>query len=121
MEILLAADQSGTRPQIAAVVDYPTAPTWLVGAAGAGGLADLRERRVAIEPGPLHIQLLALALASVRMSIRDVILVPMPQNAMPNAFADGLVSAAVCFRPSRTASSRLAARCCSIAARCPAR
>jgi NitT/TauT family transport system substrate-binding protein len=33
------------------------------------------------------------------MSIRDVILVPMPQNAMPAAFADGLVSAAVCFPP----------------------
>ena len=99
VEILLTADQSGTRPQIAAVVDYSNGADVLVGEARIAGPAGLRERRVAIEPGTLHIQLLALALASVQLSVRDVILVPMPQNAMPNAFAEGLVSAAVCFPP----------------------
>lgn len=99
VEILLAADQSGIRPQIAAVVDYSNGADVLMGAASMSGPVALRERRVAIEPGTLHIQLLALALASVKMSIRDVILVPMPQNAMPAAFADGLVNAAVCFPP----------------------
>lgn len=99
VEILLTADQSGTRPQISAVVDYSNGADVLVGEPRMSGPAGLRERRVAIEPGTLHIQLLALALASVKLSIRDVILVPMPQNAMPNAFAEGLVSAAVCFPP----------------------
>ncbi|MDD3327359.1 MAG: ABC transporter substrate-binding protein [Zoogloea sp.] len=99
VEILLTADQSGTRPQIAAVVDYSNGADVLVGEPGMASPADLRERRVAIEPGTLHIQLLALALASVKLSVRDVILVPMPQNAMPGAFAEGLVSAAVCFPP----------------------
>ncbi len=99
VEILLTADQSGTRPQIAAVVDYSNGADVLVGEPGMAGPAGLRERRVAIEPGTLHIQLLALALASVQLSVRDVILVPMPQNAMPTGFADGRVSAAVCFPP----------------------
>lgn len=99
VEILLAADQSGLRPQIAAVVDYSNGADVLIGTAAMRNPADLRGRRVAIEPGTLHIQLLALALASVNLGIRDVILVPMPQNAMPVAFADGMVAAAVCFPP----------------------
>lgn len=99
VEILLAADQAGLRPQIAAVVDYSDGADMVVGSGGLAGPADLRGRRVAIEPGTLHIQLLALALASASLTVRDVILVPMPQNAMPAAFADGLVAAAVCFPP----------------------
>jgi NitT/TauT family transport system substrate-binding protein len=99
VEILLAADQSGLHPQIAAVVDYSNGADVLVGAGPLRSPADLRGRRVAIEPGTLHIQLLALALSSVNLTIRDVILVPMPQNAMPAAFSDGLVAAAVCFPP----------------------
>ncbi|MBL8460665.1 MAG: ABC transporter substrate-binding protein [Zoogloea sp.] len=99
VEILLAADQSGIRPQIAAVVDYSDGADVLVAARSVKNLADLRGRRVAIDPGTLHIQLLALALYSVQLTIRDVALVPMPQNAMPAAFHDGLVAAAVCFPP----------------------
>ncbi len=99
VEILLAADQSGLRPQIAAVVDYSDGADVLVAARSVKSLADLRGRRVAIEPGTLHIQLLALALDSVQLTVRDVALVPMPQNAMPAAFGDGLVAAAVCFPP----------------------
>ena len=57
VEILLTADQSGTRPQIAAVVDYSNGADVLVGEARIAGPAGLRERRVAIEPGTLHIQL----------------------------------------------------------------
>jgi NitT/TauT family transport system substrate-binding protein len=92
VEILLAADQSGLRPQIAAVVDYSNGADVLIAAGSVKSLADLRGRRVAIEPGTLHIQLLALALDSVQLTVRDVALVPMPQNAMPAAFADGLVA-----------------------------
>ncbi|WP_079434872.1 ABC transporter substrate-binding protein [Zoogloea sp. LCSB751] len=99
VEILLAADQAGLRPQIAAVVDYSDGADVLIGTVGLSGPADLRGRRVAIEPGTLHIQLLALALASVGLGIRDVTLVPMPQNAMPTAFAEAQVAAAVCFPP----------------------
>jgi NitT/TauT family transport system substrate-binding protein len=99
VEILLAADQSGLRPQIAAVVDYSNGADVLIGTGVLRSPADLRGRRVAIEPGTLHIQLLALALASVNLGIRDVVLVPMPQNAMPAAFSDGLVAGAVCFPP----------------------
>lgn len=99
VEILLAADQSGLRPQIAAVVDYSNGADVLIGVGGLAGPADLRGRRVAIEPGTLHIQLLALALGRVGLSVRDVVLVPMPQDAMPAAFADGQVAAAVCFPP----------------------
>lgn len=96
VELLLAADQSGIRPQIAAVVDYSDGADVVI---GRNTLAGLRGQRVAIEPGTLHIQLLALALASVKLTVRDVLLVPMPQNAMPAAFADGRVAAAVCFPP----------------------
>ncbi|KAB2962833.1 ABC transporter substrate-binding protein [Zoogloea sp.] len=99
VELLLAADQSGIRPQIAAVVDYSDGADVVIGRNALAGLADLRGLRVAIEPGTLHIQLLALALASVELTVRDVQLVPMPQNAMPAAFADGRVAAAVCFPP----------------------
>ncbi|WP_374484554.1 ABC transporter substrate-binding protein [Zoogloea sp.] len=99
VEILLAADQAGLRPQIAAVVDYSNGADVLIGTPAMSGPADLRGHRVAIEPGTLHIQLLALALASVGLGIRDVSLVPMPQNAMPEAFAEGKVAAAVCFPP----------------------
>lgn len=99
VEILLAADQSGLRPQIAAVVDYSNGADALIAAGSVKNLTALRGRRVAIEPGTLHIQLLALALDSVQLTVRDVALVPMPQSAMPAAFADGLVDAAVCFPP----------------------
>ncbi|MBS0347817.1 MAG: ABC transporter substrate-binding protein [Proteobacteria bacterium] len=99
VEILLAADQAGLRPQIAAVVDYSNGADVLISTPAMSGPADLRGRRVAIEPGTLHIQLLALALASVGLGIRDVSLVTMPQNAMPEAFAEGQVTAAVCFPP----------------------
>lgn len=99
VEILLAADQAGLRPQIAAVVDYSDGADVVIGAIGLSGPADLRGRRVAVEPGTLHIQVLALALASVGLGIRDVSLVPMPQNAMPAAFAEAQVAAAVCFPP----------------------
>lgn len=99
VEILMAADQGELRPQIAAVVDYSDGADVVIGAGGLSGPADLRGRRVAIEPGTLHIQVLALALASVGLGIRDVSLVSMPQNAMPAAFAEAQVAAAVCFPP----------------------
>lgn len=102
VEILLAAEQAELRPQIAAVVDYSAGADVLIGRSELPSLAGLRGRRVAIEPGTLHLQLLALALARVSLTVREVVLVPMPQNAMPAAFADGLVAAAVCFPPEST-------------------
>ena len=99
VEILLAADLSGVRPQIAAVVDYSDGADVVIGQAAMSSPASLKGARVAIEPGTLHIQLLSLALARAGLTIRDVTLVSMPQNVMPAAFAEGRVQAAVCFPP----------------------
>ena len=63
VEILLAADQSGLSPKITAVVDYSNGADVVIGTSTLAGLKALKGRRIAIEPGTLHIQLLALALA----------------------------------------------------------
>lgn len=66
--------------------------------------ADLKGRRVAVEPGSLNLLLLDLALqdaarSGTALKLQDLELVPMAQNSMPSAFVRREVEAVVVYPP----------------------
>ncbi|MCS4502758.1 ABC transporter substrate-binding protein [Arhodomonas aquaeolei] len=63
------------------------------------GVAGLRGRHVAVEPGSANLLVLAGALAHAGVPATGVRLAPMPQSSMAEALAEGEVSAAVTYPP----------------------
>lgn len=70
-------------------------------------VAGLRGRQVAVEPGSVNLLVLAGALAHADVPTTGVRLVPMPQSSMPEAIAEGEVSAAVTYPPFSRRMERL--------------
>lgn len=119
VEVLQVANTTGLCPRILAVLDHSSGADVLIGREGMISPYDLRHKRIAIEPGTVHLQLLTLALESVQLLVSDVVLVPTPQPAMPAAFADGLVDGAVCFPPESNRLVELGGRVLFTSARVP--
>lgn len=61
--------------------------------------AQLKGKRVAVEPGSLNLLLLHLAMQSEGLRLQDVELIPMAQASMPGAFNRGEVDAVVVYPP----------------------
>lgn len=99
VELLQARQNCARLPQVVLVTDYSNGGDALIAGPGVAGLADLRGRRVGVEPGSLNCFLLARALESVGLDYADVVSVPMSPLAMEDALQKGGVDAVVAYPP----------------------
>lgn len=98
-ELLLARENSRRRPQIFFVTDYSNGADVLVARKSLASVADLRGRRIGVEPATLDLIVLTRALATVELTLRDVQLVPLATNEKPAVFARGEVDAVTAYPP----------------------
>lgn len=99
VELLTAAHTLKQSVQAFFLTNYSVGSDYLVAQPRFTSPADLKGKRVAVEPGSLNLLLLHLALQPVPLTLQDVQLVPMSQNSMPGAFFKGEVDAVVVYPP----------------------
>jgi NitT/TauT family transport system substrate-binding protein len=97
--VLLSREQSGRRPQIVHVTDYSSGGDLIVAKAPVQNLTQLVGKRVGVEPGSLNSYILARALRSSGLSIEQLTLVNLGQDAMLEALQSGVIDAAVSYPP----------------------
>ncbi|MBI5170674.1 MAG: ABC transporter substrate-binding protein [Candidatus Eisenbacteria bacterium] len=99
VELLVSHTQGSRHPQAFYVTDYSNGSDVLLADSTVRTIADLRGRRIALEAGSVDVVGVAAALASAGLTMRDVELVPMPQNEKDWAFEHSRVQAVQCFPP----------------------
>ncbi|MFO0945726.1 MAG: ABC transporter substrate-binding protein [Planctomycetota bacterium] len=99
LELILVNRLSDRQASIFFVTDFSHGSNMLLARPGLEGLGDLRGKRIAADPGTIDILALVLALESVGMTLADVQLTPLPQNAMANALHRGEVDAVQTYPP----------------------
>lgn len=99
VELLVSHAQATRRPQAFFVADYSNGADMLLADSTIRTVADLRGKRVGLEAGSIDVIGVAAALASAGLTLRDVDLVPMPQNEKDYAFEHGTIQAVQCFPP----------------------
>jgi NitT/TauT family transport system substrate-binding protein len=97
--VLLSRAQSPRQPQIVHVTDYSSGGDLIVAKAPIRSVAQLVGKRVGVEPGSLNSYILARALRSSGLSIEQVTLVNLGQDAMLEALQNGVIDAAVSYPP----------------------
>jgi len=101
VETLLAHARAPHLPRITAVVDISHGGDVILARPGFGRVADLRGRRIALEPDSVNVYVLAAALESAGLRLAEVTLVPSPQQDLDKLFAAGAIDAAVTYAPFR--------------------
>ena len=111
VELLLAREQSSRRPRAFYVTNWSEGADEILARPPARRLADLRGKRVGVEPASLSLLVLATALERAGMAASAVDRVALPQTEMAAAMADGRIDAAVSYPPvSQTLKERFNAR-----------
>lgn len=106
VEVLQAAQHSTRRPQIVRVVDYSSGADVILAKPGIDGVRDLAGKRVGVELGSVAVYVLARALASAGLALKDVTLLPMDSFTMEDRFRQHDVQAIVTYPPSSVALLR---------------
>lgn len=96
---LLSREQSTRQPQIVHVTDYSSGGDLIVAKAPIQRLAQLVGKRVGVEPNSLNSYILARALRSAGLTVEQLTLVNLGQNAMLEALQNGVIDAAVSYPP----------------------
>jgi NitT/TauT family transport system substrate-binding protein len=96
---LLSREKSARQPQIVHVTDYSSGGDLIVAKAPIQRLAQLVGKRVGVEPNSLNSYILARALRSAGLSVEQLTLVNLGQNAMLEALQNGVIDAAVSYPP----------------------
>jgi len=96
---LLSREQSARQPQIVHVTDYSSGGDLIVAKAPIRSVTQLVGKRVGVEPGSLNSYILARALRSAGLSVEQLTLVNLGQNAMLEALQNGVIDAAVSYPP----------------------
>ena len=99
VEVLHANEQSPRGPQISLVCDYSDGADVILADRRLQQLTELRGKRIAYEPGSLHLFLLKRALDTVGLTLNDVELDPAPADEMPSLLEKGIVDAVVSYPP----------------------
>lgn len=99
VELLVSHAQATRHPQAFFVADYSNGADMLLADSTIRTLAGLRGKRIGLEAGSIDVIGVAAALASAGLTLRDVELVPMPQNEKDYAFEHGTIQAVQCFPP----------------------
>lgn len=99
VEVLLARELSTRKPQIFYMVDYSNGADVLLARKPLQSVAELRGRRVGVEPATLDVVFLARALATAGLTLQEVQLVMLSQNKKGTAFAGGEVDAVTAYPP----------------------
>lgn len=99
LELLIANRIPDRQASIFFVTDFSTGSDMLLARPGIERLEELRGKRVAADPGTIDILVLSLALESAEMTLNDIHLTPMPQDAMGEALARGDVDAVQTYPP----------------------
>lgn len=97
------ADGAPRAPQAVLVTSWSDGADVLVARPPVATLADLRGRRIGVQPGSLGTLVLARALESVGLGVDDVLPVFVDETRMANALATGAVQAVVTYPPFSTA------------------
>ncbi len=100
VELLVSHSQGSRHPEAFLVTDRSNGSDVLLADSTVRTIGDLRGKRVALEAGSVDLVGVSTALLSVGMTLRDVDLVPMPQNEKDWAFEHTRVQAVQCFPPS---------------------
>lgn len=93
------ADGAPRAPQAVLVTSWSDGADVLVARPPVAALADLRGRRIGVQPGSLGTLVLARALESVGLGLGDVLPVFVDETHMANALATGAVQAVVTYPP----------------------
>ncbi len=104
VELLTAANTLKQPVQAFFLTNISAGADYLIAQPRLTSPADLKGRRVAVEPGSLNLLLLHLAMqgaarAEAPLSLQDLQLVPMSQTSMPGAFLRQEVEAVVVYPP----------------------
>ncbi|WP_084594100.1 ABC transporter substrate-binding protein [Arhodomonas aquaeolei] len=107
LELVQIARRADREARAVLVLDHSMSGDVILARPPVSAVRDLRGRDVAVEPGSVNLLVLASALEKAGVPASDVRLAPMPQSAMPDALADGEVSAAVTYPPFSDRMERL--------------
>lgn len=98
--VLSTRELSSTRPPVTVfVLDYSNGADVILAREGLRSVSDLRNHKIAVEPGTINLYLLKRALEINKMKLDDVLVVTMPQGKMKEAFVNGEVDAVVSYPP----------------------
>ncbi len=100
-EVLRLADH-GHEPVIIMIMDFSNGADAVVGQPGIGNLADLKGKKVGLEPNALGAYVLARTLAVAGLEPGDVTTVSMPIAETESAFLEKRVDAVVTYEPQLT-------------------
>ncbi len=108
VEVLLMNEEDYQDPvRVIATVDYSNGSDMLLVRDEIHCLADIRGRRIGVEPGSVDGLSVFLALSSIGLSMDDVTLVPLAQSEMLKAMSEGQVDAVQTYPPSSDAVEQL--------------
>lgn len=99
VELLITRASSNHSPQAFFVTDFSNGADVILGRIPDSTIADLKGKRVGVEPASLDLLTLNLALRQNKMTLADVILVPMAQNGMEHSFEMQEVDAICTYPP----------------------
>lgn len=98
-EVLKTCDHTRRCPQVVLAADYSDGADVLMAVPPVKQPADLRGRRIGVEPGSATSFLVSRALEGAGLTLTDVTLVDLEQNQMAKALADGRVDAVASYPP----------------------
>jgi len=107
--------------RIVAVLDHSNGADTLLVRPGIKTLADLKGRRIGVEPAGVGAVLLDGALQAAGLGVNDVTIVPLTLNEHEKAWRNGTVDAVVTFEPATTHLRKLGARVLFDSSRIPGR
>lgn len=99
VELLLAQRNSDRHPQAFYVTNWSQGADQILARGDIASVADLRGRRVGVEPASLDLLVLAVALEQAGVPYEAVERVALPQAEMPQAMRKGNIDAAVSYPP----------------------
>lgn len=102
VELLFSREQSPRHAQVFMVTDFSNGADMLLARPPIVQVAELRGRRVAVEPATTDVLLLAIALKSAGLRFDEIELTPLPQNLMVRALQSGEVDAVCTYPPLAT-------------------
>jgi NitT/TauT family transport system substrate-binding protein len=107
VEVVQAAHNSSRRPQVVYAVDYSKGGDVVIGSRKIESLAMLKGARIGVELDSLGVYVLARALETVGLTIKDVTPISMDQLSMLEELEHGLVDAIVSYPPASVRALKL--------------
>jgi NitT/TauT family transport system substrate-binding protein len=99
VELLLSRQLSDRKAQVFYLCDYSNGSDVILARPPLAAVPDLKGKRIGVEPASVNLTLLAAALHRHALTLRDVIIIPLAQDAMPAAAAGMAVDALVSYPP----------------------